>query len=124
MQPLRFGYTLYWTKETDMTLSSNEVVATRVGINPRAQAQRQFVIDYNIPKMTNENDPPTIAGHLQHQRHNCRGRYFRNTPDKDWRVFLNMQPKPGQHEPVDLQCALKKGNDTVSETWTYRWSPP
>jgi glucan biosynthesis protein len=45
-------------------------------------------------------------------------------PDKTWRVFLNMLPKPGQHKPVDLRCALKKNNETVSETWQYRWSPP
>lgn len=124
MQPLRFGYTLYWTKETDMTLSSNEVVCTRVGINPRAQDQRQFVIDFDIPKMTNENDPPTIEATCSTNGTIMEADIFRNTPDKNWRVFLNMLPKPGQHDPVDLRCALKKGNDAVSETWLYRWSPP
>ena len=49
---------------------------------------------------------------------------FRNTPEKTWRVFLNMLPKPGNHDPVDLKCALNKGDDRSSETWSYRWSPP
>jgi glucans biosynthesis protein len=124
MQPLRFGYTLYWTRETDMPLSANEVVSTRVGVNPRAQDQRQFVIDFDVPKLTAEDEPPLVAASCSTNGTIAEADVFRNTPEKTWRVFLNMLPKPGQHEPVDLKCSLKKGNDTVSETWTYRWSPP
>jgi glucan biosynthesis protein len=35
-----------------------------------------------------------------------------------------MRPKDGNKEPVDLRCTLKKGNDAISETWSYLWSPP
>ena len=39
MQPYRFAYTLYWTRETDLKgLSPNKVVATRVGADPREPA--------------------------------------------------------------------------------------
>ncbi len=124
MQPLRFGYTMYWTRETDMTLSSNEVVCTRIGLNPRAQDQRQFMIDFNVPKYTSEDAPPKAVCSCSTNGTIVESQVFRNGPEKTWRVFLNMQPKPGPHEVVDLKCALKEGNETVSETWAYRWSPP
>jgi glucans biosynthesis protein len=124
LQPVHLGYTLYWTRETDMTLSSNEVVSTRVGVNPREQAQRQFVIDFDVPKLTAEDDPPAVAASCGTNGTIAEAQVFRNTQDKTWRVFLNLLPKPGQHEAVDLKCALKKGGETVSETWTYHWTPP
>jgi len=124
MQPMRFGYTLYWTRETDMTLSSNEVVSTRVGINPREQAQRQFVIDFDLPKFNVEQNQPQVAASCSTNGTIVETEIFRNTPDRTWRVFLNMLPQPGQHGPVDLKCVLKERNEPVSETWIYRWSPP
>jgi glucans biosynthesis protein len=123
LQPLRFGYTLYWTRESDMTLSSNQVVSTRVGLNPLDQKQRQFAIDFNIPRLTIEDDPPKAAVTCSDNGTITQVQVFRNTPEKTWRVFVNMLPKPGNHDPVDLQCKLRKG-DIECETWAYRWSPP
>ena len=124
LQPLRFGYTLYWTRETDMTLSTNQVVSTRVGADPRDQAQRQFVIDFNVPKMTSEEDPPTAAASCGEGGMVTQAQVFWNAADKTWRVILNVLPKAGSRQPVDVKCALKKGEETVSETWSYRWTAP
>jgi glucans biosynthesis protein len=124
MEPVRFGYTLYWTKETDMTLSSNEVVSTRVGLNPRAQDQRQFVVDFDVPKFTDEKNPPDVSASCSDNATIAEADIFRNPLEKTWRVFLNVLPKPGQHAPVEIKCALKKHNETVSENWDYYWSPP
>lgn len=124
MQPLRFGYTLYWTRETDTTLSSNVVLATRVGLYPRDQRMREFVIDYDVPGMTSEENPPTADATCSTNATVSEVQVFRNTIDKDWRVFVRMLPRDGNHDPVDLWCVLKKGAQRVSETWTYRWTPP
>ncbi|HUD83094.1 MAG TPA: glucan biosynthesis protein, partial [Candidatus Saccharimonadales bacterium] len=123
LQPLRFGYTLYWTRENDMTLSSNQVVSTRIGLNPLDQQQRQFVIDFKIPGLTVEDDPPTAAVTCSANGTITQIQVFRNAPEKTWRVFVNMLPKPGNHDPVDLKCTLRKG-DIECETWAYHWSPP
>jgi glucans biosynthesis protein len=124
LAPLHFGYTLYWTRENDMPLSSNQIVSTRVGLDPRAQDQRQFVIDFDLPKITAEEDPPAVVANCSSNATIPVAQVFRNSPDKTWRVILNMAPKDGQHEPVDLKCVLKKGSETLSETWTYHWTPP
>jgi glucans biosynthesis protein len=125
LQAFRFEYDLYWTRENDMSLSSNKVVATRVGADPRDASQRQFVIDWDIPSLSSDDVPPTatascstngtIVGDIP---------VYRNHAAKTWRVMLNMAPNPGNKDPVDLRCSLKSANGLAGETWTYLWSPP
>jgi glucans biosynthesis protein len=124
MQPFRFDYVLYWTRETDMTLSTNRVVSTRIGLDPRNTTQRQFVVDWDIPTITSDDDPPvatascstnaTLVGETK---------VLRNRVDKTWRVMIDMLPAAGNKDPVDLRCTLKGADGTSSETWTYLWSP-
>jgi glucans biosynthesis protein len=108
-----------------MSLSSNKVVSTRVGLDPRNPDQRQFVIDWEIPSVTSDDEPPV-------EYHSCSTnatislapQVYRNRAAKTWRVILTMQPKAGNKDPVDLRCTLKDANGMVSETWTYLWTPP
>jgi glucans biosynthesis protein len=124
LQPLKFGYTLYWTRETDITQSSNLVVSTRVGLNPRDPRQRQFVIDFDLPLLKGDEQDPRALASCSTNASLSLVQVFRNTTDNTWRVFVNMAPSPGDHEPVDLKCALKRSDGLTSETWSYRWSPP
>jgi periplasmic glucans biosynthesis protein len=124
LQPYKFGYTMYWTRETDLTLSSNIVVSTRVGSDPRNQTQRQFVVDFALPMLKGEDDPPKALTSCSDNAFLSLVQVFRNTSDNTWRVFLDMAPKSGNHEPVDLQCTLIRNDGVKSETWSYRWSPP
>jgi glucans biosynthesis protein len=124
MQPFKFGYTLYWTRETDMTLSSNIVVSTRLGLDSRDQRQRQFVIDFAMPKSKNEDEPPKASTSCSDNGSISLVQVFRNPTENTWRVFLDLLPKTGDHDPIDLQCTLKTIDGLASETWSYRWSPP
>ena len=124
LQPLRFGYTLYWTRETDITQSSNLVVSTRVGLDPRDQRQRQFVIDYDLPMLKGDEQAPKAQATCSTNANIALVQLFRNTDDNTWRVFLDMAPMPDDHDPVDLKCTLKRSDGLTSETWSYRWSPP
>jgi periplasmic glucans biosynthesis protein len=124
LQPYRFGYTLYWTRETDMTLSSNIVVATRTGLDPRDQRQRQFVVDFDLPLLKGEEEKPKTLTSCSTNGSISQVQVFRNTTDNTWRVFLDMIPKSTNQEPVDLSCTLKRSDGLMSETWSYRWSPP
>jgi glucans biosynthesis protein len=124
LQPYHFGYTLYWTKETDMTLSSNVVVSTRIGLNPRDQSQREFVIDFDVPSLTAEDAPPKTLTTCSTNGAITQNQIFRNHADKTWRVILDMAPNAGNHDPVDLTCTLAKGTEPVSEKWSYRWTLP
>jgi len=124
LQPLKFGYTLYWTRETDLALSSNVVVSTRVGLDPRDQVQHQFVVDFSLPMLRGEDDPPKALTSCSDNGSISLVQVFRNTVGNTWRVFLDMSPKSTDHMPVDLQCTLKRSDGLTSETWSYHWSPP
>jgi glucans biosynthesis protein len=137
LQPYSFSYTLLWgMHETDMepSLNKDKVTSTRVGVDPRddrpnvpdTERRRQFVIDFSGPKinaLTAASKPQPIS--------NCStnavitfSEAYPNPFDKSWRVILMLEPKAGNQDPVDVRCTLEKGEEVLTETWTYHWSPP
>jgi periplasmic glucans biosynthesis protein len=128
MEPHRFAYTLYWTRETNLRLSPNtgNVVSTRVGADPRNSQRRQFAVDFGGATLNTipESAPPTPIASCSTNAAIVENQIFRNSYDNTWRVILKLEPKPGNTDPVDIRCTLKKGEEIISETWTYLWSPP
>jgi glucans biosynthesis protein len=126
LRPYRFAYTLCWTRETDMKLSVNKVLATRVGIDPTAANRRVFSIDFGGPKLNDipESAPPQAVASCSSNAVIVYNEVFRNPFSNTWRVILKLEPKTDNHDTVDLRCTLKKGEDVLTETWTYLWSPP
>ncbi|HZL44414.1 MAG TPA: glucan biosynthesis protein G [Verrucomicrobiae bacterium] len=127
MKPFAFGYTLYWTlRESDLKVSDNRVAATRVGVDPRAPQRRQFVIDFEGPKLSGipATSPPQAIASCSTNAAIVDNAVRFNPFNKSWRVMLKLEPQPGNKDTVDIRCTLKKGEEVLSETWTYHWSPP
>jgi glucans biosynthesis protein len=125
--PFRFGYTLHWEGgDADLKRSENRVVATRIGPDTQFAGTRQFVIDFDGPKLDAipENQPPVAIANCSAGATIVDNFVTRNPFLGTWRVILKMQPKTGSHEAVDLRCTLQQGTNAVSETWVYQWSPP
>jgi periplasmic glucans biosynthesis protein len=126
LKPFRYSYTMFWTRETDRRLSDNIVAATRIGAESRDKSRREICIDFKGPKLDTftEQDPPQAVASCSENGAIAETLVFRNAFDGSWRVILKLLPAPGNADPIDLRCTLKKGNENVSETWTYLWSPP
>lgn len=126
LEPYKFAYTLYWTRETDRVFSENKVLATRIGADSRDSKRRQFSIDFGGPKVAvlAENDPPQAVASCSENGTITEAQVFRNPFNGTWRVILKMEPKPDNKAPIDIRCTLKKGEEVLTETWTYHWSPP
>jgi glucans biosynthesis protein len=127
LQPFRFGYTLHWEGgEADLKRSENRVVSTRIGPDGQFAGARQFVIDFDGPKLDTipEDKPPVAIANCSGGAHIADSFVTRNPFLGTWRVILKMQPQAGSKEAVDLRCTLQQGTNIVSETWTYQWSPP
>ena len=126
MQPFRYGYTMFWTRETDRKLSENNVIATRIGADGRDKSRREICVDFKGTKLDSftEADPPKVVSSCSENGVITESQLFRNPFDRTWRVILKLQPKPDNKDTIDIRCTLKKGDETVSETWTYLWSPP
>jgi len=127
LQPFHIGYTLMWeTGAADLEHSENRVVSTRVGPDAQFPGARQFVIDFDGPKLDAipENKPPTAITSCSDNAAIVDSFVMREKFLGTWRVYLKMRPKPGDHNPVDLRCTLQQGTNVVSETWVYQWTPP
>lgn len=127
LEPFRFGYTLYWTRETDMKFSpENRVIATRIGLSDENSDARQIFIDFAGPKLSAipATNAPTAAITCSTNADIVAHQVIWNPYDNAWRVVLKMQPKPGNATPVDMRCTLERTNQVLTETWAYQWTPP
>jgi glucans biosynthesis protein len=124
-QPFRYGYTLYWTLERDLKLSTERVVATRVGAHPRFPTQRQFAVDFAGPKLAalKEDSPPRAVATCTDNATIKETQVFYNRFEHCWRVMLSVEPRAGNQDAVDLRLRLYNGSEPLSETWAYLWSP-
>jgi glucans biosynthesis protein len=128
MKPYRFGYSMMWTRETEheQPISANRVISTRIGVDSRNAALRQFAIDFAGPKFDTipENAPPKSIASCSENAVIAFNQVYRNPYTHSWRVILKMEPKADNKDPVDIRCTLQKGEEVLGETWTYHWSPP
>jgi glucans biosynthesis protein len=127
LQPYRFGYTLHWESgEADLHRSENRVVSTRIGPDAQFAGARQFVIDFDGPKLDAipEDQPPTAISSCSGNADIVDNYIARNPFLGTWRVIVKMRPKADNHDAVDLRCTLQQGTNLVSETWVYQWSQP
>ena len=122
-----FEYTLHWMlNEAEMKSPLlDRVLATRIGIDPRDAQRRQFVIDFGGPRTSilPENSPPKAIVSCSTNATIVGPQVFRNPFKGTWRVMFKLDPKAGNKDPVDIRCTLQKGEEALSETWTYLWSP-
>jgi len=127
LQPFKFSYTLLWgTNEDDMKLNfdRDRVVATRVGVDPRDPKIREFMVDFAGPKLKgfSETNKPQAITSCSANAGIAYSEIYYNPYESCWRVDIKLEPH--NQDPVDIRCTLQKGEEVLTETWTYHWSPP
>jgi glucans biosynthesis protein len=129
-QPLKkyhISYTLLWgLNESDMkvTFDRDRVVSTRVGVDPRDPKVHEFAIDFAGPRLkpfTDDNKPQAITSCSDNAGISF-SEVYHNSYNDSWRVVLKLEPH--NKDPVDIRCTLQKGEEVLTETWTYHWTPP
>jgi len=125
LQPWRFSYTLYWTREIDRKFSPpDKVVATRVGISKGSDA-REIMIDFAGPNLNKiaPTNPPVAIVNCSPNAAIVANQVVWNPFEKTWRAVLKMQPSTNS-TPVDLRCTLQQNKKPIGETWIYQWTRP
>jgi glucans biosynthesis protein len=122
LQPYRFAYSLQWTTEAK---SQNRVLGTRIGLDPRDGRRREIVVDFGGPRLAAlpEGVAPEAVTSCTANGTIVETQVVELPVSGTWRVILKLEPKPDSKEPVDIRCVLKRGDESLSETWTYHWSP-
>jgi periplasmic glucans biosynthesis protein len=120
-----FGYLLYWTMETDKKLSENKVLGTHIGIDPRNPLARQIAIDFVGPKLSAlaEGVVPQASVSCSTNGTILDQQVLASPLNGAWRIMLTLQAKDGNKDPMDVRCALKNSEETLTETWAYYWRP-
>ncbi|HUA66791.1 MAG TPA: glucan biosynthesis protein G [Alphaproteobacteria bacterium] len=125
LQPWRFSYTLFWTRETDRKFSpADKVVATRVGLS-KGSDDREIMIDFTGPDLLKiaPTNPPVAIVNCTPNATIVADQVVWNPFEKRWRAVLKMQP-PTNNTPVNLRCTLQQNKKPISETWIYQWTRP
>jgi len=100
------------------------VVSTRVGVDARSPKVRQFAIDFAGPKLKRfgQENPPQAITSCSANAGISDSQIFPLPEKGNWRVIVKLEPH--NQDPVDIRCTLQKGEEVLTETWTYHWSPP
>ena len=124
-QPFRFSYEQLWTSETETRLSENYVSATRIGAELHDPKKRQVHIDFAGPRLQALKDDakPQVVASCSDNARIYETAILRNPFNNTWRAVLKFEPPADGKEPVELRCTLKQGDEALTETWCYLWSP-
>ncbi|WP_434391613.1 glucan biosynthesis protein [Melittangium boletus] len=116
---LRLGWKLTWGNSSPERARESLATATRVapGSSPGA---RRFVLDFSPGEGAPTQAPveavvSTTSGRIVHpitQRNEMTG---------GWRATFELVPEG--NTPAELRCFLRSGSDTLTETWSYPWTP-
>jgi glucans biosynthesis protein len=127
-QERRFRYRLIWGDTPALGPDLGLVVASRTGVGGYSGNEtsdptiRKFVVDCRGGMLATINQKTVIEasvtvinGELTHPP------VVVPLPDGAWRMLFDV--RRGSAENVDLRAFLKIGDRTLTETWSYQWTP-
>jgi glucans biosynthesis protein len=122
-----FQYRLHWCVEPPVRPDLGEAVATLVGVGgapdeDRDTDRRKLVVDFaggrleDIPAgVPVEAVVSIFAGEV------IEPLARKNEVTGGWRASFDL--RPDGDGPVELRCVLRLGDETLTETWVYQWTP-
>ncbi|MBZ4421983.1 glucan biosynthesis protein [Myxococcus sp. RHSTA-1-4] len=116
--PLRVAYRLHWGSQAPWAAAGSFVTATRVAAGDTPGARR-FVLDFSRP--ATEGDAPVEAVITASKGQVLRTTVRRHEPSGGWRATFELLPDG--NTPTELRAYLKCGSETLTETWSYLWTP-
>ncbi len=121
-----YDYDLYWYGDDKDRPPAGRVVATRRDHGPIPDAHR-FVVDFEGGKLKALPPDTVIRGVITAGTGSEIGEELleqhlaKNPITGGWR--LGFQVKPKNNQPLELRAFLQKGNETLTETWSYTVLP-
>jgi glucans biosynthesis protein len=117
----RCTYRLHWGWRPPAVPASTITAATRVGAGPE-KGTRRFVIDFVGGRFAELQEDPTIVPLVTTSAGAVEDVVVHPNPATGgWRVSFVLAP--GTAVLCDLRGVLKRGEESLSETWSYRWTP-
>jgi periplasmic glucans biosynthesis protein len=129
--PIHFAYRMTWGMAPSPPVAAATVVATRLGdarqVGLPAEKQgldaqaRKFVVDFVSPA------PLAVDGTVE-ALVTASGGSVKSTRVQPYPAIGGYRAvfdfEPGGQDPVEMRCFLRRNQVALSETWSYRFSPP
>ncbi len=115
-----FSYRLNWGETVPAAWSGAWVSSTRVG-QAKTAVSTLFVIDFAGPAVKELRDMPVCD--LTHNVGQTSNVVVQRNPEISG-IRASFELNPDGAELVELRCALKAGDQWISESWMYRWTKP
>jgi glucans biosynthesis protein len=125
-EPLTFEYRLHWYGDHPGRPPAGYVAATREGAVLHHPERRRIVVDFAGPGLETKDRkaPPleTVVSVGKGAKLIAQGDPFHIAPTGVWRAVFELEPDAARH-PVELRCYLRRGDKTLTETWSNLWTP-
>jgi glucans biosynthesis protein len=119
-QELNFAYRMSWGGEVLDSHGGGRVVATRPSIGPYGGTR--FVIEFAGPALEALPPDAPVSAVVSADNGTVGPAVVQKNPfTNTWRVFFDAHANG--EDPVTLRAFLKVGEDTASETWSFRCHP-
>ncbi|MBK1883839.1 glucan biosynthesis protein [Luteolibacter pohnpeiensis] len=129
---IEFSYKQHWTMAADPSQAGGRVIATRTGVHEWQPEQRTMIVEFagGALEMPDEKPPTAEVQALgdNADKIKIQGVTVQPLPEGHWRAAFQIAPadengKLSDIGPVELRCALKRGDAFLTETWAYRIKP-
>jgi glucans biosynthesis protein len=129
-QELLFSYRLYWGTRMPFGSPLAEAVATRTGIGgivgqKRSHFSWRFAVDFAGGELAAIDKDAAVEPVITTSRGRIEITSAR--PQKEingYRAMFDLKPIDESVEPIDLRLYLRLNGQSLTETWTYQWTPP
>jgi len=125
-EPASYDYDMYWYRDDKDRPPGGRAVATRRDRGTMEGGYR-FIVDFeggrlkSLPGDTVVRGVITVGSGAEIGEELLDQHVVKNTATGGWR--LGFQLKPKDNKPVDLRAFLQKGDETLTETWSYTLHP-
>ena len=123
---LRFAYDVHWYRDNKEWSPGARVVATLRDRGTQPDAHR-FIVDFeggklgSLPADTVVRGNVSVGGRTDVGEELIDQHVVKNPSTGGWR--LGFQIKPKTSDPIELRAFLQKGDDVLTETWSYTLRP-
>jgi glucans biosynthesis protein len=125
-EPLSFAYDLYWYRDDRDRPPGGRAVATRRD-HGGADGSQRFIVDFESARLKALPAETVVRGVItvgsgKEIGEELLGQHVVKIPATGgWRLGFQVQPK--DNKPIELRAFLQKGDETLTETWSYTLHP-
>jgi glucans biosynthesis protein len=123
---LDLDYEVVWTRDEPLPRNLGYVAASRIGrvvtVPPKDPSHLRFIVDFGGEAVESLSAKAQLTAVVEYGKdvQFINDSLVRNPFNQGWRLAIEIAD-PGK--AVDLRAYLRRGNQQITETWTFTWQP-